>query len=151
MVRVRQMESIERAVNYFKQMLRREKMRFTRQREAIVRHFLSSEGHLCVDELFRVLKKKYRSIGYATVCRTVKLLKSTKLATEVNFTGKRRRFEHAFEHTHHDHFICEMCGRVKEIRDKEFEKQQLALCRKYGFSGEKHMLQISGTCKRCLK
>lgn len=140
---------MNRAIEHFKKTLKQGKLRFTKQREAILNQFLVREGHVCVDELYRTLRKKHPHIGYATVCRTVKLLKNTDLASEINFIGKRRRFEHAFEHPHHDHFICEKCGKAIEIVDPEFEKQQMALCRKYGFGGERHMLQIFGLCRKC--
>jgi Fur family ferric uptake transcriptional regulator len=71
------------------------------------------------------------------------------MASEINFAGKRKRFEHAFEQPHHDHFICDVCGRIIEFVDPEIEKKQEMLCRKYKFRGKRHLLQIFGICKVC--
>ncbi len=141
---------MRREIDYCKKALNHRGLRFTRQREAILRQFLGREGHLCADDLYYSLRQKYPRIGKATVYRTVKVLKELELASEVNFTGKRRRFEHAFEHPHHDHFICEKCGRVTEFVDPEIEAKQAKLCKKFGFSGARHFMQIFGICRRCL-
>ena len=143
--------SMKRAIQYFKQALKQKKLRFTKQREAILNSFLAREGHVCIDELYFALRKKYSRLGYMTVYRTIKLLKNIKMAEEVNFTGRRKRFEHAFEHPHHDHFVCERCGRVIEFSDPEIENRQALLCREYSFSGERHLMQIFGICRRCVK
>ncbi|MGB9613410.1 MAG: Fur family transcriptional regulator [Candidatus Margulisiibacteriota bacterium] len=140
---------MRREIEYFKKTLNQRGLRFTKQREIILQQFLGGEGHIGADELYYSLRKKYPRLGKATVYRTLKLLKKIEMASENNFTGKRRRYEHAFEHPHHDHLICEKCGKVVEIVDPEFEKQQMALCRKYGFSGERHKLQIFGLCRKC--
>ncbi|OGB86728.1 hypothetical protein A3H38_03260 [candidate division WOR-1 bacterium RIFCSPLOWO2_02_FULL_46_20] len=145
------MRNLTRATEHFKQALKERKLRFTRQREAVVNMFLAREGHVCVDELYYTLRKRYPHIGYATVCRTIKLLQQVNLAAEVNFFGGRRRFEPAFERPHHDHFICEKCGRITEFVDPEIEKKQDLICRKYGFKGKRHLMQIFGVCRKCNK
>src|SRR3989338_4583289 len=104
-----------KALDHFKNLLRQKKMRLTKQREAVVNLFLEREGHVCVGELYYTLHRKYPRLSEATIYRTVKLLKAAELAAEVNFTGKRRRFEHAFEHPHHDHLVCLGCGKTEEF------------------------------------
>ena len=141
--------SKEKAFNYFKDYLTQRGFRLTKQRVAIVEMFLMKEGHLCIDELYYKLRKKYPRIGYTTVYRTFKLLKSASLVSEVNFSGKRKRFEHAFGRPHHDHLICEKCGRVIEFVDSEIEERQDIICKKYGFKGEKHLMEIFGKCRKC--
>jgi Fur family ferric uptake transcriptional regulator len=140
-----------RAFEHLKKVLKQKRMRFTKQRKAIVDLFLAREGHICADELYYALRKKHARIGRATVFRTVKLLKDAGMASEVDFTGKRKRFEHAFEHAHHDHLICEECGKIIEFVDTEIERRQERLSRRYGFKARKHYLQIFGFCKKCVR
>lgn len=140
---------MKRAVEHLEKVLKERKLRLTKQRRAIVDMFLGREGHVCADEFYYALRKKHPKIGRATVYRTIKLLKDAGLASEVDFTGKRKRFEHAFEHAHHDHFICDNCGKVFEFVDPEIEKRQEKICKRYGFRGERHYLQIFGLCRRC--
>lgn len=143
------LERDKKALDYFKGLLKQQRLRLTRQREAIVNLFLAREGHVCVDELYYTLHKKYPKLGEATVYRTVKLLKSAELASEVNFTGKRRRFEHAFEHPHHDHLVCLGCGKTAEFVNQSIEKVQERVVRKYGFAPTRHRLEIFGYCRGC--
>jgi Fur family ferric uptake transcriptional regulator len=139
----------KKALEYFKGLLQQKKMRLTKQREVIVRLFLEKEGHLCAEELYLALRKQYPRLGEATVYRTVKLLKAAELASEVNFTGKRRRFEHAFGHPHHDHLICLGCGKTEEFVNQSIEKIQERVVRQYGFAPTRHRLEIFGYCRDC--
>lgn len=142
-------ERDKRAFEHFKSLLKRQKMRMTVQREAIVKLFLEREGHVCAEELYLALHRKYRRLGEATVYRAVKLLKAAELASEVNFTGKRRRFEHAFEHPHHDHLICTRCGKTTEFINSSIEKIQERVVKEFGFVPVRHRLEIFGYCRDC--
>ena len=135
--------------NYFKNYLKQNELRLTKQREAIVKLFLAKKGHLGADEFYYALRKKYPRIGYTTVYRTFKLLKDAELAAEVNFVGKRKRFEHKLDQPHHAHLVCQQCGRVIEFTDPELEAKQEKLCRRYGFKSEKQSMKIFGTCPAC--
>ena len=142
---------MEKALRYFKEFLREKTFRLTKQREAIAAMFLVKEGHICTDELYYLVRKKHPRVGYSTVYRTIKLLKNARMAAEVNFIGKRKKFEHLFEHPHHDHFICDECGKVIEFIDPQIEARREALCRKYKFKGKRHLTQIFGICRSCQK
>lgn len=141
------MENTQKAIKHFKNFLKQRKHRLTKQRAAIAARFLAKEGHICTDELYYMLRREYPHIGYATVYRTLKLLKKAQLASEVNFTGKRRRFEHLFEHPRHDHFVCIKCKKVIEFADPEIERTQEMLSKKYKFKGQS--IQVFGLCHLC--
>ena len=64
-------------------------------------------------------------VGYATVYRTLKLLKECGLAAERHFDDGQARYEPAEEaEQHHDHIICERCGKIVEFNSEELEKLQ---------------------------
>jgi Fur family ferric uptake transcriptional regulator len=121
----------------------------TRQREAILAKFLSSEGHISTDELYSAVRKNCPRVGYSTVFRTLRLLKDAQLASEVNFSEKRKRFEHKFAHEHHDHLVCLKCGACIEVLDNRIEKLQEKLARRHGFKPVKHRMEIFGVCRNC--
>jgi len=132
----------------FVRYLESQELKYTRPREVIVEAFLKSCKHLGVDELFVLAKKVDRSIGYATVHRTMRLLKEAGLARELDFGEGKKRYEHLVA-DHHDHFICLKCNRVIEFFDPVIEKRQEALCRQRKFKNQSHRLQIFGVCKDC--
>ena len=142
---------MKKIFQHFKRYLKQKKLKLTKQRAAIAAMFLDKKGHLCVDELYYRLRKKYPRIGYTTVYRTMKILEKAKMASGVNFTGKRKRFEYSFDRQHHDHFVCQECGRVIEFFDPEIEKRQEFLCDKYKFESDRHQMQIFGICAGCKK
>jgi len=124
-------------------------LRRTVQRQRVLEVFLSTEKHLTVQELYDLVRKQYKGIGYATVARTVKLMCESGVCRQVDFGDGSQRFEHKHGHEHHDHLICLKCGSFKEIYSPELEKIQERLVRKHGYVQESHKLDIFGLCPRC--
>ena len=137
------------AKDIFNQHLKDKGIRHSEQRRYIVDIFLKTERHLTTADLYELVRKKHRNIGYATVYRTMKLISSAGLAEEVNFGDGMVRFEHKYGHEHHDHLICLKCGRFIEAMKPEIEKLQQELSREHGFTPMSHKLQIFGVCKEC--
>lgn len=132
-----------------KNYIREKGMRYTKQRELILEKFLRKEGHLGAQEMFVELHKKYPNIGQSTVYRTVNLLKEASLAREVNISGKRRHFEHEYDHPHHDHLVCIKCGKMIEFCEPKIEELQNKIFKKYGFIPKDHKMEIYGYCNKC--
>ncbi len=124
-------------------------LRHTAQRRQIARVFLSTERHVTVQELYDLVRKNHKGVGYATVARTVRLLCESGICRQVDFGDGAQRFEHKFGHEHHDHLICLKCGRFVEIYSKKLEKLQQDLVRKHGYLQEHHKLDIFGICPSC--
>lgn len=133
----------------FEGFLAEKNLKLTSQRKAVLETFLKNEKHLAVDDLFALVKKEHPEIGYATVSRTLKLIKEAGLAREVDFGEGKKRFEHLLGHKHHDHLICLNCGREIEVVDAEIERRQEALARRHGLTPLHHRLEIFGICSSC--
>jgi Fur family ferric uptake transcriptional regulator len=121
------------------------------QRKEVLHTFLKTERHLTVDELHHLVKKKNPEIGIATIYRTMKLLRDSGLCREFRLDDGTTRYEHLYNHKHHDHLICSDCGVFIEVLDPEIEKLQEKLAKKHGFRIKNHKLEIYGTCRRCGK
>lgn len=126
-------------------------LRYTPQREEILKVFLSVEKHLSADELHKIVKKSNPDIGYTTVYRTMKLLEEAGLCNEIDFGDGISRFEHQYRHEHHDHLICIKCGGYTEVIKPSIEKLQDKLAKEKRFIPLKHKLQIFGVCNKCAK
>ncbi len=81
----------------------------------------------------------------------MKLLEDAGLCDEVDFGDGISRFEHKYEHTHHDHLICVKCGSCKEVMKPRIEKLQDQLAKENRFIPLRHKLQIFGVCGKCSK
>ena len=135
----------------FRNFIAAKSLRHTFQREKILDIFLSTERHVSCDELYKLVRKKDRNIGYTTVYRTMRLLSESGLCQELDFGDGILRFEHKYGHEHHDHLICTKCGRFIEVLKPEIEKMQEKLAKEYRFMPLRHKLQIFGVCRQCQK
>ncbi len=135
----------------FAEYLSRNNLRMTPQRGLILDVFLRTEGHITSEELYSRVKRKDRSIGQATVYRTLKLLSDAGLAREVDFGDGILRYEHDYAHEHHDHIICERCNRQIEVIDEGIERLQERLAKRHGFHLTGHRMYLYGICPECMK
>ena len=86
-------QSVRARMRTFEQALRERGLRSTSQRDDIARVFFGAERHLSIEELYTAVKKVNPRVGYATVYRTLKLLKECDLAAERHFDDGQARFE----------------------------------------------------------
>ncbi len=50
---------------------------------------------------------------------------------------------------HHDHLICESCGKIVEFENEEIEKLQHKIAEESGFKLTDHLMQLYGICREC--
>jgi Fur family ferric uptake transcriptional regulator len=141
----------EKKKETFREFMVREGLKSTRQRDAILGVFLSSKRHMSVEELYRKLRAKHPSIGYATVCRTLKLFSQSGIAHEIHFGDGQTRYEHLMEGEHHDHLVCTGCGAIAEFENKTIEDLQKDVAESHGFIIRSHKLELYGLCAKCRK
>jgi Fur family ferric uptake transcriptional regulator len=141
----------EKKKEIFREFIVREGLKSTKQRNIILDFFLSSKRHMSVEELYLKLRARHPSIGYATVCRTLKLFARSGIAHEMRFGDGRTRYEHIAEGEHHDHLVCTGCGKIVEFENKTIEELQAGVADSHGFLIHSHKLELYGLCARCRK
>jgi Fur family ferric uptake transcriptional regulator len=134
----------------FKDHLRRQRLKSTAQRDTIAKVFLDIQRHISVEELYLEVKRRNPRIGYATVYRTIKLLTECGLADERHFRDGEARYESA-QKSHHDHLICESCGRIVEFEEARIEALQQEIAKRLGFRFTGHKMELYGFCRDCQK
>jgi Fur family ferric uptake transcriptional regulator len=133
----------------FMEYLQDHKLKLTPHRQLILEVFLNDEGHRSVEDIYRVVRQKDSRVGYTTVYRTMKLLADGGLAREIDLADGITRYEHLYNHEHHDHMICMQCGKSIEFYDPEIETLQDEASAQLGFKVLDHKLQIYGLCGDC--
>jgi Fur family ferric uptake transcriptional regulator len=134
----------------FEEALRERGLKSTAQRDDIARVFFEEGGHRSVEDLYVAVRKVNPRVGYATVYRTLKLLKECGLAAERHFDDGQTRYEPSEdEEKHHDHVICERCGKIVEFNSEELERQQDRIARFLGFVVSHHRMELYGICSDC--
>lgn len=129
--------------------LQENNLKVTPHRELILETFLDHEGHRSVEDIYRTVREQDPRIGYTTVYRTMKLLTECGLAREIDLADGITRYEHLYNHQHHDHMICMECGQSIEFLNPEIESLQDAASEQLGFKVLDHRLQIYGLCRNC--
>jgi len=146
------MENIEygHLIIALKDVLKKNVLKFTRQREIVVQTLYNFPDHFSPEELYILIKKNHPklNIGIATVYRTLNLLENSGIATSLSFGQAGKKFELANK-PHHDHLICKNCGKILEFEDKEIEHKQEKIAKANSFALTGHIMQLYGICEKC--
>ena|SRR3990167_8661765 len=124
-------------------------MKQTRQRELILETFIKIGGHVSAEELYHKVIKRDPTTGLATVYRTLGLLCQCGIAQQREFGEGRTRFEIVHEYQHHDHLICNKCGKIIEFENCNIERMQEKVAKDNNFTIYSHKLEIYGLCSGC--
>ena len=140
----------EKLLNNFKNLLKKNNLKFTIQREVILETLYNSDEHLSPESLYNLIQEKYSQLntGIATVYRTLTLLEESDIVTSLSFGAQGKKYELGAK-DHHDHMICTKCGHITEFVDEEIEKRQQTIAKELGFKMIDHSMQIYGICKNC--
>jgi len=138
----------EKRMNLFHSRLRDRGLKSTGQRDDIARVFFDLSRHVSAEELYAEVRKVNPHVGYATIYRTLKLLKECDLLYERHFDESQARYEVVGEH-HHDHFICDRCGKIIEFENDEIEELQQRIASDMGVTLTHHKMELYGICADC--
>lgn len=129
--------------------LARNGLKLTHQREAILAAFLKAD-HITAEELYREMaRKKNQHLGLATIYRTLNLLCEVGIAQPRHFGDARTLYDNVSRKKHHDHLICNECGRITEFESLAIERLQEEVARKKRYVIHNHRLELYGVCEDC--
>jgi len=130
--------------------LREHELKATAQRVALLKLLNSTHEHFDAEEIYFELRKGQKNVSRATVYRSLEALVEQNLVTKLDFGDGRMRYEISRgEDEHHDHLICESCGKIIEFFNLEIEAQQIAICMEHEFKPSTHTMLIFGFCADC--
>lgn len=105
---------------------------------------------LTAQEIFDRLRAEGRSVGIASVYRTLEQLSRDGHLQRIDLGSGTTRFEpiHAGGE-HHHHVVCERCGRVEAFADSELERALHEVEGKTGYAVGGHDVVLRGVCDSC--
>jgi Fur family ferric uptake transcriptional regulator len=133
----------------FRKYLERRGLKLTTERQAVFDELFARHEHLEADEILVRLRGKGKKISRATIYRTLELLFDSGIVGRVRTGETGYRYERLRAGEHHDHLICNECGRVIEFFEPRIESLQDDVCERYGFLPLSHSHQMRGICKQC--
>ncbi len=134
----------------FQTILRENSLKFTKQRELVLKCLYENNGHFTPEDIYNLIKQQYPNIniGIATVYRTLTLLETSHIASSISFGVHGKKYELGLKE-HHDHLICTKCATIIEFFDEVIEKRQEEIAKKFDFQMSDHTMKIIGLCKNC--
>ncbi|RUM69115.1 MAG: transcriptional repressor [Sulfurovum sp.] len=144
------MISYEKLLEKFKTLLKENALKFTKQRELILKFLYENDDHFTPEDIYILLKEQYPNIniGIATVYRTLTLLEESDIASSISFGSQGKKYELGLK-KHHDHLICTACGTIIEFVDETIEAQQEKIAKTFNFQMHDHTMKIVGLCENC--
>ncbi len=133
-----------------KKVLKKKNLKFTRQREVILKVIYNSSGHHSPEEILNLVKKEFpnENIGIATIYRNLAFFEEEGLVESISFGKDGKKYEIGHRH-HHDHLVCIECGKIIEFIDDIIEKRQEEVAKEYNFKMVDHIMKIEGICQEC--
>jgi Fur family ferric uptake transcriptional regulator len=133
----------------FQEYLSARNLRMTPERRSVLEVILNQEGHFDAEELLQFLRGEKTPVSRATLYRTLDHLREAGLVKMHRFGPGQALYEQSYGRQHHDHMVCDTCGRVIEFVNDEIERLQEEVCRQHGFRPTNHVMQIYGLCDDC--
>ncbi len=134
----------------FQTLLKENALKFTKQRELVLKFLYENNGHFTPEDIYTLLKEQHPdvNIGIATVYRTLTLLETSEIASSISFGVQGKKYELGLK-KHHDHLICTKCGNIIEFYDETIEERQEEIAKKFNFQMTDHTMKIIGLCEKC--
>jgi|TARA_B110000263_G_C14830536_1_gene295078 Fe2+ or Zn2+ uptake regulation protein len=129
-----------------KQILHKENLRYTQQRQEVWDEICVSDEHQDAENIYNSLRKRQIKVSRATVYRTIDVLVKNNLVRRLNLDDGRSRFENKIGIEHHDHIVCLDCRKILEFMDETIEKMQIRIAKEQGFEIVRHVHQLFGRC-----
>lgn len=126
--------------------LKRERLRITEPRKALLRILIETERPLSAEEAHEALGPEHYDL--VTVYRNLEAFESAGIATRIPTESGKSLYELNAEEHHHHHIICRKCHKAERLDHCEVEKLE-TLAKKLGFTEVTHVLELYGVCDDC--
>ncbi len=123
--------------------------RVTQARRIVLEKALGRTDHFTADDLAADLAGGTDRVSRGTVYRTLALLVQARIVREIRDTDTHAHFEPVFDREHHEHMICDKCGKFIEFVDQGLDGHIERACAKQKFSQRVHRVVVFGLCKEC--
>ncbi len=137
-------------VEQFCDYLNRRGLKLTSQRMRIAETVFSAHRHFTSEELYTLVRRREPLVGRVTVYRTLEHLVRSGMVEELSIVKGVSTYEHTAGHVHHDHLVCDSCGRVEEFHSDPLEHAKRRAAEERGWRPDRHLLKIQGLCPDCL-
>jgi Fe2+ or Zn2+ uptake regulation protein len=120
----------------------------SRQRERLLDHLRRTTCHPTAAEIHAALQPSLPALALATVYRNLELLVAEGRVHEVPTASGALRYDGRLDP--HDHFECERCGRLFDVRACTPTRLARTLERRHGLIARRVRVAFVGACRECV-
>ncbi|SMP49492.1 Fur family transcriptional regulator [Anoxynatronum buryatiense] len=132
-----------------KNQLKKKCIKVTRQREQLLRLFLSPEQHLLTAaQIHQALQLTDQNMNPSTIYRNLETLDEAGIIRQISLNDGLARYELVTDH-HHHHLICLQCNRMQVVDVCPFEEINRFVKQHTNFLPVEHRFEIYGYCSEC--
>ncbi len=139
------------ALKVFRDYCAKMRMRYTPERELIIKEIYREDGHFNVDALYARIRTRHprRCIAKTSIYRSVPYFLDAGILRASIADAGHVVYERLLGRGDHDHFKCIKCGKIAEFFSPELSSVQKKLCRDEGFKILWRMNVVNGICEKC--
>tara|TARA_B100000029_G_scaffold225119_1_gene222939 strand:- start:4732 stop:5163 length:432 start_codon:yes stop_codon:yes gene_type:complete len=130
------------AIQILKEILRKEGLRYTSQRQSVWDEIRNTHEHRDAEDIYMSIRSNGVNVSRATVYRTIDVLVKNRLVRKMDVGDGRARYEPRLDDQHHDHMICEETGDIIEFFNEELENLQEKIANDHGYTVTRHVHQL---------
>ncbi|MCI5959041.1 MAG: transcriptional repressor [Lachnospiraceae bacterium] len=123
-------------------------IKYSRQREAILKDLQSRRDHPTADMVYESVRKEYPNISLGTVYRNLAFLTESGQVLKITTPAGADHFDGFI--SPHNHFICKSCGRVEDMDYISCDSIVAEASADFDGEIEDCELQFYGKCHDCL-
>jgi len=129
------------------EILRGHGTKVTPQRVAILQAVGSHRSHPDVDEVYRIVSRRYPNISRDTVYRTLSMMEEKGVIGSILFVGNSKRYDP--NTARHHHLVCIRCRSVFDFEEKKFDHLAPPPSSVEKFKVERTTVHVEGICEAC--
>lgn len=126
--------------------LQNNNLKVTPQRLEIM-EIIDKNGHISIDDLYKLLQKKFPTLSLATVYKNINKMCETSFLSEVKIANRKSVFEISKEE--HSHVVCSKCHAIMDVElDTADIYHQAKFASHYNLNTSS--IVLSGICPKCM-
>jgi Fe2+ or Zn2+ uptake regulation protein len=124
-------------------------MKYSKQRDALLKILQSTRSHPSADWLYTELRKEFPNISLGTVYRNLALLADNGTILKITTSSQKEHFD-GFTNKHY-HFVCNCCDSIYDVDLPDMESLDKMVESNLGATVDSHSLVFYGICSMCKK
>jgi len=129
------------------EILRDHGMKVTPQRMAILQAVEGHRSHPDVDEVYRIVSRRYPNISRDTVYRTLSMMEEKRIIGSILFVGNAKRYDPVT--ALHHHLVCIRCRSISDFEEKKFDHLAPPSSSVEKFKVMRTTVHVEGICEAC--